>query len=148
MKIYIGADHRGYELKEQIKTWLVSNTHQVLDCGNAVYDHDDDFPDFGFKVGESVVTDPGSMGIVICGSAGGVTIAANKVKGCRCVSAFNEDEVKHDRQHDDVNVLAVASSYTTFDMARKLIKIFLTEKFLNAERFQRRLKKISDYENR
>lgn len=142
MNIYIGADHRGFELKEKLKPWLTSLGHEVIDCGNTVYDKDDDFPDFSFAVADNVAADPKSLGIVICGSAGGVTIAANKVKSVRCVTGVNVGDVKHNRQHDDANVLALASDFTSFEEAQKLIMTFINTQFLNEERFVRRLKKI------
>lgn len=142
MNIFIGADHRGFELKEKLKPWLTSQGHEVIDCGNTVYDKEDDFPDFSFAVADKVAADPKSFGVVICGSAGGVTIAANKVKAVRCVTAVNVGDVKHNRQHDDANVLAIASDFTSFEEVQKLITTFINTQFLNEERFVRRLKKI------
>ena len=148
MKIYIGADHRGFLLKEQMKQWLMNAGHEVVDCGNRVYDKDDDFPDFSFAVAHAVVKDPQGRGVVICGSAGGVTIAANKVAGIRCVMAVSQEDVVHNRQHDDVNVLAIASDFTPRAKTKTLITTFLETPYLGEPRHKRRLKKITAYERK
>ena len=146
MNIYIGADHRGFELKEQLKPWLMEEGHKVVDCGNTVLDPLDDFPDYSFAVAEQVSDDPKSLGILICGSGGGVTIAANKVTGVRCVTASRAQDVKHNRAHDDANVLAVAANFTNAGDAKKLITAFLETKFSGEEKYKRRIAKIAEYE--
>lgn len=151
MKIYIGADHRGFKLKEKLKLWLEAENHQVIDCGNDHYNKDDDFPDFSFCVAQKVVTDHKNgekevRGIVICGSGVGVNIAANKVEGARASTAINEDEVRHARKHDDLNILALSADYSNYADAKSMIQVFLTEEFLAEERFLRRLRKIQDFE--
>lgn len=143
MTIYIGADHRGFHLKDKLSQWLREEGHEVVDCGNTVYDPNDDFPDYSFAVADSVVKDEGSRGIIICGSGGGVTIAANKVKGVRCTTAVHVADVKHNRQHDDINVLALSADYTDFDETRELVSAFLLIEFEAAERHVRRLNKIA-----
>ena len=153
MKIYIGADHRGFELKEELKLWLEAENHQVVDCGNNHYDKDDDFPDFSLCVAQKVVADEQkgkkqTRGIVICGSGVGVNIAANKVRGARASTAINEDEVRHARKHDDLNILALSADYTSVSEAKTMIAIFLEEEFLPEERFVRRLNKIVELESR
>ncbi|MEK7119698.1 MAG: RpiB/LacA/LacB family sugar-phosphate isomerase, partial [Patescibacteria group bacterium] len=114
MKVFIGADHRGFPLKESLKPWLVSLKYDVVDCGNDHLDLTDDFPDFSFAVADNVSKNsfarPGlaklnSAGIVICGSGAGVVIAANKVAGIRAALAYSPEEITRNRQHDDVNVL-------------------------------------------
>lgn len=146
MKVFLGADHRGYNLKEIIKKWLYKEGHEVVDCGNTVYDQKDDFPDFSFKVADSIVDAPTALGVVICGSGGGVTISANKVKGVRCAQALNVDDVIHNRQHDDMNVLAIGSDYIHEQEAKEMIKAFLNTPFSQEDRFIRRLKKIAKRE--
>lgn len=143
MKIYIGADHRGLELKENLKPWLQEEKYDVVDCGNTKFDPLDDFPDFSFAVAEKVSEDPESLGIIICGSGGGVTIAANKVKGIRCATVAYADEVKHNRTNNDINMIALAADYTPFDTAREFVKIFLETKFSGEEKYIRRIKKIA-----
>jgi ribose 5-phosphate isomerase B len=144
MTIYMGADHRGFHLKERLKVWLSEGGHEVIDCGNRIHDPDDDFPDFSFAVADQVARDAGSRGIVICGSGGGVTIAANKVKGVRCTTAVHVADVKHNRYADDINVLALSSDYTDFDEAKELVEAFLEVKFDKEERHVRRLNKIAE----
>lgn len=153
MKIFIGADHRGFELKEKIKTWLEAETHQVIDCGNDHFDKDDDFPDFSINVAQKVVGEEKNgvenvRGIVICGSGVGVNIAANKVLGARASTAIHGEEVRHARKHDDLNVLAISADYTSFEEAKDMIQIFLTEEFLAQEKYVRRLEKIHNFENK
>ncbi len=143
MTIYIGADHRGFHLKDKLTTWLREEGHDVHDCGNTVYDPEDDFPDFSFAVAEKVAMDAGSRGIVICGSGGGVTIAANKVKGVRCTTAVHVADVKHNRQADDINVLALSADYTDFDETKELVNAFILVEFEAQERHVRRLNKIT-----
>ncbi len=148
MKVYIGADHRGFELKQQLVPWLQKEGHDVVDCGNSVLDPLDDFPDFSFAVADAVSADPEhSRGIIICGSGGGVTIAANKVKSIRCDTASNLSEVKHNRTNNDVNMIALAADYTSFDKAKKFMKIFLETKFSGEEKYKRRIAKITEYES-
>jgi ribose 5-phosphate isomerase B len=143
MKVFIGADHRGFALKEAVRTWLTQTGHEVVDCGNTRYDPEDDFPDFSLAVADLVVRAPSSLGIVICGSGGGVTMAANKVRGIRCAQAVNVDDVVHNRKHDDMNVLAVGSDFTTETEAKSMIEAFLTTQFSGEPRFVRRLSKIT-----
>jgi ribose 5-phosphate isomerase B len=144
MTIYIGADHRGFNLKERLKVWIAEQGHEVVDCGNRVHDPNDDFPDFSFAVADKVSADAGSRGVVICGSGGGVTIAANKVKGIRCTTAVHVADVKHNRYADDINILALSADYTDFDEAKELMEAFLGIEFDPAERHVRRLNKIAE----
>lgn len=144
MKVYIGADHGGFELKNKLSAWLTGQSYDVVDCGNTKFEPTDDFPDFAFAVADNVAGDPGSRGIVLCRSAGGVTIAANKVSGIRCVTGVNPTDVAHNRGHDDANVLAISGDYTNENEAKELVKTFLATPFNGEERFVRRLKKIQD----
>lgn len=145
-KIFIGADHRGFQLKEFLKKELVKNNYYVEDCGNLVYDPNDDYPDFAFKVGEKVIKNKNSLGILICGSGAGVCFAANKVKGIRASLAFSPKMAKTIREDDDVNILCLASDFFDKKKAYLIIKAFLLAKFKNEERYCRRIKKVSDYE--
>jgi len=146
MKLYLGADHRGFELKNSIAAWLKTQGHEVVDCGNAVLDPLDDYPDFAFAVAQNVAKDHGSRGIMFCGSGTGVTIAANKIDGIRAADAFSADEVRHSRKHDDMNVLAIAADYTSSEEAKTYITIFLSEPFSPQEKYIRRIQKITDME--
>lgn len=142
MKVFIGADHGGFELKSKLFTYLNDQGYDAVDCGAEKMDPADDFPDFAFAVADKVAAVPEARGIVICRSAGGVTIAANKVKGIRCVTGVNPTDVAHNRGHDDANVLAIAGDYTNENEAKELVKVFLTTPFHGEERFVRRLGKI------
>lgn len=146
MTVYIGADHGGFRYKEQLKAWLAGSGYRVLDCGNTTLDPADDFPVFAYAVTESVTGDPGSMGILICRSAGGMTIAANKVCGIRSVSAVTVDEVAHDRKHNDINVLALGADIFAFDRVQEMVRVFLTTPFMAEARCVRRLGMIAEYE--
>ncbi len=147
MKLFVGADHRGFALKEKLKPWLISLGHDVTDCGNTAYDEADDYPDFSFAVADRVTAEAESRGILICGSAVGVTIAANKVKGARCSSGISVEEVKRGRQDDDLNILALSGDFIDEVRAKELISVFLTTPFTGDERHVRRLKKIEDRES-
>jgi len=160
MHIYIGADHRGFALKEKIKVWLTNQGHEVTDCGNTVYDKDDDFPDYSLAVALQVSSTfkgqtfkgvysnlPQALGIIICGSGGGVTITANKIKGIRCAQGVNVDDVIHNRRHDDINILAIGSDFVAEGEAKSMVEAFLNTPFSGDERFVRRLKKINDIES-
>jgi ribose 5-phosphate isomerase B len=143
MTIYIGADHRGFHIKEKLTAWLREQGHDVHDCGNFQYDPDDDFPDYSFAVSDKVTHDAGSRGIVMCGSGGGVTIAANKVHGIRCATAVHVADVKHNRQSNDINVLSLSADFTDFDEAKELVNAFLLVEFEAQDRHNRRLNKIA-----
>ncbi len=146
MKVFIGSDHRGFKLKEKLKPWLTGLGHEVVDCGALSYDKNDDYPDFSFAVSERVVKDRG-MGIVICGSGIGVTVAANKVPGARCSTGVSPSEIKRGREDDDLNVLAISGDYTSESDAKVMIKAFLTTPFVGDERHVRRLRKVEAREN-
>ena len=145
--LYIGADHRGFALKEEIVQWLKEKGHDVVDCGAFELNKDDDYPDFSADVAKRVAQDGNSKGIVICGSGAGVTITANKIGGIRCANACNGDEVIHARAHDDLNVLALSADYLTKEQAEELIEAFLSTSFDPQERFVRRLNKIREIES-
>ncbi len=146
MKIFIGADHRGFTLKEALKPWLTSLGHDVTDCGNTTLDPLDDYPDFTFPVADAVANDSTSRGIVICGSGGGVTIAANKVKGIRCVLGINPADVTQNRTHNDINVLAIAADNASEEAAKQMITSFLTTAHSTEEKYGRRIQKIAEKE--
>ncbi len=143
MNIYLGADHRGFALKEALKPWLSEQGHTVIDCGNQIYDKDDDFPDFAFPVADRVAAEPVARGVLICGSGVGICVAANKVKGVRCALTSKVEEVESARQHSDANVMALSADYIDQELAKQLVSIFLKTAFIQDERYQRRLDKIA-----
>lgn len=147
MTIYLGADHRGFELKEQIKAWLNESGHQVEDLGAHEKIERDDYTDYAAGVGRSVASDSGNRGIVICGSGAGVDIAANKIKGVRCTVGFNVEQVKASRNDDNLNVLALSSDFTLIDDAKVLIDTFLATPYNPTDNHARRIEKIKSLEN-
>lgn len=148
MVIYLGADHRGFRLKELLKSYVHNQGYEVFDLGANRYDEKDDYPDFAAIVARKVSVDPElSRGILVCGSGVGVDVAANKFKNVRCALALSTDQIYSARHDDDVNVLALAADYTSDEDAKKIAEIFLATKFGREEKYQRRLGKISDIEN-
>lgn len=148
MKIYLGADHGGFELKEKIKEWLVEQKYEVEDCGAFAYDAEDDYPDFTFPVAQKVAADATGKdrGILICRSSGGVIIAANKVKGIRAVSVLDELSAQHACEHNNANIIGLSGDWSSEEQAKAATLAFLTTPFSGAERHARRLQKIADYE--
>ncbi len=147
MKIFIGADHRGFELKEFLKEKLKKD-YEVIDVGNLKYDPEDDYSNFSFLVGENVVKNPGSLGILICGSGAGVCFAVNKVKGIRGALATEVEMIEKAKADDNINVLCLASDFLEKEKAYQIVKKFIETPFKNLEKYQRRIKKVEDYENK
>lgn len=147
--IHIGADHRGFALKEQLKAWLMAEGHEVVDHGNTVLDPEDDFPPYAFKLAEAVAEDEANnRGILVCGSGVGVTIAANKVPGARASLGLSSEMVKKGREDDDMNILVLAADFQDQALSQALVTSFLNTPVDTAERRQRRLQQIKNYEQR
>jgi len=143
MKIYIGADYRGLDLKNKIVEYL-NNNYEVIDIFKDVVN---DYTDVAFKVGEAVRDNNDSMGIVICGSGQGVCIAANKVKGIRCVRAATEEDAFLGRDHDLANVLALGSEVTPdFSLVCKIVDKFIMTSNSTIDRRLKRIEQIKRYE--
>lgn len=147
MVIYIGADHRGFNHKEAIKKYLADLGYTVSDMGNEKYDEFDDYPDFAEKVGQKVSVE-GGIGILICGSGVGMDIVANKFSGVRSALVSNSEQAMDAKTDDDINVLSLAADYTSVEDSKKIISIWINSKFSGEERFKRRLKKITEIEER
>jgi len=153
MKIYLGADHGGYPLKEKIKGWLEEwgqvnyETYDYDDLGAYELNPDDDYPDFAIPVAKAVTTNPESFGILGCRSGAGVVMAANKVKGASAAIAFDVKAAKQMRTNDNIKILAVSGDWLEPELAKEVIKAFLETRF-EAGRHQRRLDKIAAYENK
>ncbi len=145
MKLFIGADHRGFSLKQQLLSWLKQMGKEISDCGAFEFNSKDDYPDFAFDVAENVAQQQDALGLVICGSGVGVTIAANKVRGIRAISGCNLAQIEHGREADNINILAIGADYVNFDLAKQMIKTFLQSQPQTKERFLRRLEKIAHY---
>lgn len=146
MVIYIGADHRGFKLKEYLKQFLDGEGYEVVDLGNTVYDEKDDYPDFAAVVAKKVSLDENSRGILICGSGVGVDIVANKFSNVRSALAFSPDQAYDSRNDDDTNVLSLAADFLSSAAAAKIVQTWLQTPFADEERFRRRLNKISQIE--
>src|SRR5579859_2723492 len=150
MKIYLGADHGGFELKEKVKTWLSEKGYEFEDYGPFSYDEKDDYPDFAFPVAEKVAEDSSgeSLGILACRSSAGVVIAANKVKGIRAAGPRDLVSTKHAREHNNINILGLSGDWVKSDAeAKEMVFAFLETPFSNDERHVRRLAKITAYES-
>ena len=150
--IFIGADHRGFELKGKIAKWLAGRAclpagrdYEFEDVGAFEYDHEDDYADYAILVAERVA-ERNKRGVVICGSGVGVDIAANKVKGVRCGLGWEEDQVHAARKEDNINVLALAADNIDEKKAMKLVETFLETEFVETDRYLRRVEKIARWE--
>ena len=143
MKIYLAADHRGFEFKEKIKVWLGKRGCQVIDLGNDHYDSDDDYPDFVRKLIKRLFPNH-DRGILFCGSGIGVDIVANRFSGIRCGLGFAPKQVKHGRQNDDINCLALPADFLSFEEVKKIVTVFLETKFDGKEEHGRRIEKIDN----
>ncbi len=147
MIIYIGADHRGFYLKEFLKKFLKSRDYEVVDVGNVEYNENDDYPDFARAAARAVSENPENYkGIVICGSGVGVDIVANKFDGVRSVLANNVEQAVLSRTDDNTNVLALAAEFINDDLAKEISIAWLKTPFSEKERYKRRLAKINEYE--
>ncbi|GAA3009047.1 ribose-5-phosphate isomerase [Streptosporangium longisporum] len=146
MRVYIGADHAGYELKNHVVSWLKEHGHEVTDCGPFVYDAEDDYPPFVLRAAEGVVNDPGSLGVVIGGSGNGEQIAANKVRGVRAALAWSEETARLSREHNDANVISLGARMHTPQEAARFVEVFLGTAYSGAERHGRRIAQLASYE--
>ena len=146
MKVYLGSDHRGYQLKEKIFQWLVNEGYLVEDYGAYEFDPDDDYTVYGEKVGSIVASNKDYRGILLCGSGVGVDVVANKFDGVRASIGKEVGQVKAGRKDDDMNVLVIAADFTKSDEAKKMVKVFLKTKFNSVERHKRRIEEIKRIE--
>ena len=146
MRVYIGSDHAGFELKAKLAGHLPSLGYEVVDCGPATYDDNDDYPPYCLLVGTKVAADAGSLGIVIGGSGNGEAIAANKVKGVRCALAWSEETATLAREHNDANVVSVGGRMHTVEDMTRFVEVFLGTAYSGEERHTRRIGMLTDYE--
>jgi ribose 5-phosphate isomerase B len=142
--IYIGADHRGFELKEELKRRLSNDGIEVEDLGNEQLDPNDDYVDFAKVVAQTVANDTDSKGILVCGSGVGVDMAANKVRGARSCLVFDEKRAIQSREHEDANILCLGSDILIADDAYEIVKAFIQTPFSAEERHVRRLNKLKE----
>lgn len=160
MKIYIGADHAGFQAKEEAKKYLTGSGHEVIDCGAAALNPEDDYPDFVHPVAKAISEEPTAFGIVFGGNGQGEAIVANRYKNVRAIVFYGvsipkaavdvSGSVSYDpyeiirlgRRHDNANIISIGARFTTRDEIKEAIRFFLDIQFLNEERHIRRLGKI------
>jgi ribose 5-phosphate isomerase B len=146
MKIAIGSDHAGFELKRHLKDELAAQGHEVTDLGTDSLEACD-YPDYAARVAHEVVEGRAGRGILVCTTGIGMTMAANKVKGVRAALAVNPDEVLLTRKHNDANILAFSSRYTKPEDADTMTRIFLDTEFESGGRHERRVNKMMALEH-
>jgi ribose 5-phosphate isomerase B len=146
MRVYLGSDHAGYELKMHLVNHLIKQGHDVQDVGPHVYDPEDDYPAFCLHTGARVVADAGSLGIVIGGSGNGEAIAANKVEGVRAALVWRVEIAQLARQHNDANVISIGAREHTLDEATAFVEAFLATQFSGNPRHARRIGQLADWE--
>ncbi|TNC42526.1 ribose-5-phosphate isomerase [Mumia zhuanghuii] len=146
MRVHIGCDHAGFELKNHLLTHLREQGHDVVDHGPAEYDAEDDYPPFCIATGEAVVADQGSLGIVIGGSGNGEQIAANKVDGVRAALAWSLETAQLAREHNNANVVGIGARMHSTEEATAIAEAFLATAFSGVERHARRISLLTAYE--
>ncbi|MEQ4301538.1 ribose-5-phosphate isomerase [Plantactinospora sp. B6F1] len=146
MRVYLGSDHAGYELKVHLANHLAKQDYELVDVGPFLFDPDDDYPAFCLHAGARVVADAGSLGVVIGGSGNGEQIAANKVAGIRAALAWSVEIAQLAREHNDANVVAIGARQHTLDEATAIVEAFLTTPFSGNERHARRIRQVAEYE--
>ena len=146
MRVHIGSDHAGFELKNYLIAVLTEDGHELVDNGPNAYDAEDDYPVFCIPTAEAAVADPGSLAIVIGGSGNGEQIAANKVVGTRAALAYSLDTARLGREHNDANVISIGARMHTQDEALEMVRLFLATPFSGDPRHARRIELLADYE--
>ncbi len=148
MRVAIGADHAGYDLKQAIVDLLAKEGHEAVDVGAHSFDATDDYPDFAVAVGESVRTGEAERGIVVCGSGVGSCVAANKLKGVRACVCHDTYSAAQGVEHDDLNVLCLGGRIVGIALASELVRSFLGASYTGQGRHARRLDKVLAAERR
>lgn len=146
VRVYLGSDHAGYELKTFLVEHLTSLGHDVVDVGPDAFDADDDYPPFCIETARRVVADAGSLGVVIGGSGNGEQISANKVAGCRAALAWSTETAGLAREHNDAQVVGIGARMHSRAEAAEIVEIFLATPFSGGERHFRRIRQISNFE--
>ncbi len=145
MKVFIGADHRGFEAKNELADEL-EKSYEIFDMGPYKLDPDDDYPVYAQKVAQSVVENPGSMGLLVCRSGEGMAIAANKIKGIRAIEATSKDQAFESRQDNDSNVLSLSSEQLSKREMLEVARVWLETPFSELARHKRRIDEIGALE--
>jgi ribose 5-phosphate isomerase B len=150
MRVHLGSDHAGLELKDHLMTWLVDNGYEPVDHGPFVHDAQDDYPCFCLRAAEAVAADRAeglmSFGVVIGGSGNGEQIAANKVEGIRCALAWSEETAALAREHNDANIVSIGGRMHSVEDMTRFVEVFLTTPFSEDERHVRRIGQVSTYD--
>jgi ribose 5-phosphate isomerase B len=146
MRVYLGSDHAGYELKQHLVKWLADAGHEPVDCGPHAYDAEDDYPPFVLRAAERTAADPEALGVVIGGSGNGEAIAANKVKGVRAALAWSDETARLGREHNNANVIRIGGRMHPLEDATRFVKVFLETPYSEAERHSRRIDMLTEYE--
>lgn len=146
MRVYLGSDHAGFELKAHLIDHLTAAGYDVVDVGPAAYDPDDDYPAFCIETARRVVADAGSLGVVIGGSGNGEQIAANKVSGCRAALAWSTTTAGLAREHNDAQVVGIGARMHTPAEAAEIVETFVSTPFSGGERHARRIAQLTEYE--
>jgi ribose 5-phosphate isomerase B len=146
MKIYIGADHNGYELKEKLEGFLRHSGHEVVDAGDVKKDPDDDFPQFAGRAVSMLLgdKDTDAKAVLICGSGQGMCMAANRFKGVRASLCWNLTEARSARNDDDANVLCLSARSLETDAAQAIVTTWLSTPFAGAPRYKRRIQQLDN----
>ena len=146
MRVHLGSDHAGFDVKQAFARRLAELGHEVVDHGPAQYDAVDDYPPFVLRAAEGVAGDPGSLGVVLGGSGNGEAIAANKVDGVRCALAWSVPTAQLGREHNDANVLSVGARMHDEATALQILEAFLDTPYSGDERHTRRIGMLTEYE--
>ncbi|MGD2103478.1 MAG: ribose 5-phosphate isomerase B [Acidimicrobiia bacterium] len=145
MRIAVGSDHAGYDLKEHLSSWLAESGHAVYDLGTHSADPVD-YPDYAAAVAQAVLDGRADRGVIVCGSGAGASIAANKFKGIRASVAHDVYTAHQMVEHDDVNIICIGSRVVGQALAEDLVKTFIEAKFTREDRHVRRLDKVREFE--
>ena len=146
MKIYLGADHNGFEYKQKLADLLINAGHEVIDDSANKLNSEDDFPQFAGKVVNDLLAanDPNARGILICGSGQGMCMAANRFRGIRASLCWNIEEARAARNDDDSNVLCLAARYLSIEETEEITNVWLATPFAGAPRFERRIRQLDE----
>lgn len=149
MRIYLGSDHRGFKLKEQVKEWLLQERYEVEEAGNYEFDPDDDYVEYAIKVAEMVEgSESHDRGILLCGSGHGMEMVANRFPHVRAILGFNDQVVQQGREHEDANILVLAADWVSEGQAQERVRLFLTTEVNEAGRYAKRREQMANLEVR
>ncbi len=152
MKLIFGADHGGFQLKEQLKTWAAEQGHQVIDVGAMTLEPEDDYPHYALAVAEQIAEEARdynqqtTFGVLCCRSSGGITVVANRLPGVRAVAIHNTLTAEHARRDNAANIATLSGDWLSLEEAQEYLATFITTPFSNADRHVRRLQHIDAYE--